>query len=201
MVKIKDIPSLKHTMESKLKDLQATIEEMDEKRGSLFIRWLDQQNRYLQRELEFNPSKLKRYKRGEVVYIHLGFNTGSEHGGPHWAVVLDDNRMSSPTAVVLPLGSLEKGKTSSDIHRDDVYIGVIPTINDNKVFGIPTQIRAVSKMRIIKPKSARENAYMLTHNQLDAIDFKILEMLFKNSKKIYPYIASIIEAAPASENK
>ncbi|MGG4048592.1 MULTISPECIES: hypothetical protein [Paenibacillus] len=77
MVKIKDNPSLKHITERKLKDLQSTVEEMDEKRGSLFIRWLDQQNRYLQRELTFDPSRLKRYKRGEVVHIHLGFNTGS----------------------------------------------------------------------------------------------------------------------------
>lgn len=33
MVKIKDNPSLKRIMENKLKDLQSTIEEMDEKRG------------------------------------------------------------------------------------------------------------------------------------------------------------------------
>ncbi|MBD7971280.1 hypothetical protein [Paenibacillus gallinarum] len=113
MTKIKDNPTPKGIMENKLKDLQTTIEEMDEKRGSLFIRWLDQRNRYLQRELTFDPAKLKRYRRGEVVHIHLGFNTGSEHGGPHWAVVLDDNRRSSPTAVILPLGSLSKGKPST----------------------------------------------------------------------------------------
>lgn len=201
MSKIKDNPPLKGIMLSKLKDLQSTIEEMDEKRGSLFIRWLDQQNKYLQRELTFDPSRLKRYKRGEVVLIHLGFNTGSEHGGPHWAVVLDNNKRSSPTAVVLPLGSLGEGKTSNDVHRDDVYIGVIPAINENEVYGIPTQIRAVSKMRIIKPKSTREGAYTLTDDQLDAIDLKIFELLLKNSKAIYPYVASIIEAAPASEDK
>lgn len=201
MVKIKDNPSLKRIMENKLKDLQSTIEEMDEKRGSLFIRWLDQQNRYLQRELTFDPSRLKRYKRGEVVHIHLGFNTGSEHGGPHWAVVLDDNRRSSPTAVVLPLGSLSDGQSSSDVHRDDVYIGVIPAINDNEVYGIPTQIRTVSKMRIIKPKSTRETAYALMDDQLDAIDLKIFELLLKNSKAIYPHVASIMEAAPSSESK
>ncbi|MDU0331203.1 type II toxin-antitoxin system PemK/MazF family toxin [Paenibacillus sp. 3LSP] len=196
MRKVKDNENLMKIMEMNLKRLQNTIEEMEEKRGSIFIRWLDQQNKYLEWEFDFDPKRLKRYKRGEVVHIHFGFNAGSEHGGPHWAVVLDDNKRSSPTAVVLPLGSLSEDQSCSDVHTDDVYLGVIPAVNDNKVFAIPTQIRAISKLRITKPKKTKDTSYFLTNEQLDAIDRKIFDLFFKKSKAIYSHIS---EAASTSE--
>ncbi len=38
---------------------------------------------------------LRRYKRGEIVKVHLGFNVGSEEGGLHYAVVLDKKTMQN----------------------------------------------------------------------------------------------------------
>ncbi|MBD7971279.1 hypothetical protein [Paenibacillus gallinarum] len=55
-------------------------------------------------------------------------------------------------------------------------------------------------MRIIKPKSTQEVAYTLTNDQLNSIDLKIFELLLKNSKAIYPHLASIMEAAGGSES-
>ena len=51
---------------------------------------------------------LRRYKRGEIVKVHLGFNVGSEEGGLHYAVVLDkNNAKSSPVITIIPLTSVK----------------------------------------------------------------------------------------------
>src|SRR5690606_13602611 len=111
---IQDSSALTRWADDQLAALKAVISNMDIKRGKSFISWLETQNRYLLWEENFNPKKNKRYVRGEVVHVQFGFNTGSEHGGPHWAVVLDDNALSSPTVLVMPLGSLEDTETEAD---------------------------------------------------------------------------------------
>lgn len=42
--------------------------------------WLYDYMNMLKREETFNPRKLKRYKRGEIIKVHLGYNIGSEQG-------------------------------------------------------------------------------------------------------------------------
>jgi mRNA interferase MazF len=199
--KIKDNTGLMLVAEQHIHNLKMIIGEMEEKRGKSFLLWLEQQNRYLQWEVGFEPTRLKRYKRGDVIHIQFGFNTGSEHGGPHWGVILDDNKKSSPTAVVLPLGSLESGQTEKDVHKDDIFLGKIPSINNNLVFAIPTQIRAISKLRIIKPKKAQEKIYDLTNDQLDLIDKKLYSLFFQNSKVIHEIALSYRETAATLKNE
>lgn len=101
MTKVKGNPGLVLIADQHLNKLKCIIEDMDEKRGRSFLLWMEQQNRYLEWEIGFDPTRLKRYRRGDVVHIHFGFNIGSEHGGPHWGVILDDNKKSNPTAVVM----------------------------------------------------------------------------------------------------
>jgi len=43
--------------------------------------WLKDWASFLDFESTFSPSSLRRYKRGEIVKAHLGFNVGSEEGG------------------------------------------------------------------------------------------------------------------------
>ena len=60
------------------------------------------------------------YKRGDIIKADFGFNIGSEHGGLHYAVVLDvNNKHSSPVVTVLPLSS----GTESSVYERDVYLG------------------------------------------------------------------------------
>ena len=51
--------------------------------------WLEDYAKFLDYEPNFKPDKLKKYKRGEIVKVHLGYNIGSEEGGLHYCVVLD----------------------------------------------------------------------------------------------------------------
>lgn len=55
-----------------------------------------------------------------MISVNLGFNVGSEQGGLHYAIVLDnDNQQSSPVITVVPLSS---GKEEDTFPRD-IFLG------------------------------------------------------------------------------
>ena len=79
---------------------------------------------FLDFEPSFSPASLRRYKRGEIVKVHLGFNVGSEEGGLHYAVVLDrNNPLNSPVLTVVPLTSVKPYTDLSKLHRGSVFLG------------------------------------------------------------------------------
>ena len=46
------------------------------------------------------------YKRGDIVKLNFGFNIGSEYGGLHYAIVINNkNPHSSSVVTVIPLTS------------------------------------------------------------------------------------------------
>lgn len=91
------------------------------KKANLISYWLETFIGYIQREEEFNPSKLKRYERGDIIKVNFGFNIGSEYGGLHYAIVLDKaNARNSPVITVVPLTSYAEGDV---IHENDVNLG------------------------------------------------------------------------------
>lgn len=70
--------------------------------------WMEDYFRYLKFEETFNPKKLKRYERGDVIKVGLGYNVGSEEGGLHYAIVLNkSNAMSSKILNIIPLTSMK----------------------------------------------------------------------------------------------
>lgn len=48
--------------------------------------WIEDWVTFLDFEPSFSPSSLRRYKRGEIVKAHLGYNVGSEEGGLHASI-------------------------------------------------------------------------------------------------------------------
>lgn len=90
------------------------------KKANLISYWLKSYCEYLRREETFDSKRMIAYKRGDVIKADFGFNIGSEHGGLHYAVVLDvNNKHSSPVVTVLPLSS----GTESSVYERDVYLG------------------------------------------------------------------------------
>lgn len=82
--------------------------------------WLEDYNRLLTFEDSFNPTFLKKYKRGDIIKVNLGYNIGNEEGGLHYCVVVDkNNSQSSGIITVIPLTSY-KGK---DLHFSSVFLG------------------------------------------------------------------------------
>lgn len=89
-----------------------------------FSYWMKDYIKFLEYEPKFNSAKLRRYKRGEVIKVHLGYNIGSEEGGLHYCTVLDkNNSLSMPIITVVPLTSVKKGMDTSRLHKGEVFLG------------------------------------------------------------------------------
>lgn len=86
--------------------------------------WLKDYAKFLDYEPSFSPNKLKRYKRGDVVKVHLGYNIGSEEGGLHYCVVIDkNNSIHSPTITVVPLTSIKEHTDLNKLHKGSINLG------------------------------------------------------------------------------
>lgn len=92
------------------------------KRGKNLAAWIKQFSHYIDFENQFDPKRNIAYKRGDVVKLEFGFNVGSEYGGIHYAIVLDNhNAHSSPVVTVIPLTSLKD--STKGIHKNSVDLG------------------------------------------------------------------------------
>lgn len=94
------------------------------KKADKFCYWLDDYVKFLKYEKSFKPDKLRRYKRGEIIKVHLGYNIGSEEGGLHYCVVLDkNNTIYSPCLTVIPLTSVKESTDLNKLHKGVVNLG------------------------------------------------------------------------------
>ena len=86
--------------------------------------WIEDYTKFLTYEPNFKPDKLKRYKRGEIIKVHLGYKIGSEEGGLHYCAVLDkNNSIKNPTITVIPLTSLKEHVDIHNLPLGSVYLG------------------------------------------------------------------------------
>lgn len=180
------------------------------KKANLIAYWIEAYSKYLIKEERFDYSSIPKFKRGDVILINFGFNIGSEHGGLHYAIVLDnDNKQSSPVITVIPLSSGDQ----ESVHDRDVFLGnelydklknkYNKLITDTEVelpnaaalevyakeisklktgsIALMEQITTVSKMRIYKPKTSSDLLHGIKFSN-DVMD-KINERL----KELYVY--------------
>jgi len=165
--------------------LKATISKLPAKRQDILTKWLTKWCRYLSLEDTFKPEYIPRYKRGDIVYVDFGFNVGHEFGGVHFAAVLEnDNNKTNGNIIIVPLTSLEAGKTPDDVSKADIYLGsgVIPW-TPVETIAKTSQIRAVSKMRIIKPLKNADQWARLQPKHLDEIDYKLKQTIIRSSEE------------------
>lgn len=108
-----------------LQELYNVIIKLDLKKARTLLFWLnDWAEKYLPIEESFNYESLKYYERGSILEAHFGFKVGSEQGGLHYAVVIEnENDKSNRTVMVVPLGSLEEGQSENDLDKHEVYLG------------------------------------------------------------------------------
>lgn len=86
--------------------------------------WLEDWVNFLSFEEQFSALSLRRYKRGEIIKVHLGFNVGSEEGGLHYAVVLDkNNAKSSPVITIIPLTSAKPNVDVNNLKGGSIFLG------------------------------------------------------------------------------
>ena len=127
MGKILDQESVIQHKKKAIRKLNSTLEHFINsndskslKKADLISYWLEQYSGYLVAEESYDYKRVMHYKRGDVVQLNFGFNIGSEHGGLHYAIVLDKNNLqSSPVVTVVPLSS----GTEEETYSRDVYLG------------------------------------------------------------------------------
>lgn len=96
-------------------------EESNLKKVQLISKWLTDFSNYVMFEDKFEASRNIAYKRGDIVKVNFGFNIGSELGGVHYAIVIDNcNKHNANTVTVVPLSSYKPGKA---LYDRDLYIG------------------------------------------------------------------------------
>lgn len=85
--------------------------------------WIKDYVRFLNREMTA-PSTYRRYDRGCVVSVHLGFRIGHEEGGLHYAIVIDKYDTSKNSVLtVLPLTSLKDNVDPNHLYFKNLFIG------------------------------------------------------------------------------
>lgn len=162
-----------------LTQLKVAILTLHPKVQSIITEWLVKWSKYIVREKRFDSQFLPYFKRGDIVYVDLGFNIGSEHGGVHYAIVYENNNSKkNKNVIIIPLSSIDEGDTVSSV---DLYLGddIIPWTPGVKTIAKPNQIRSISKMRIIKPLTVKDKTTRLKSEHLNLIDNKLKEILMK----------------------
>lgn len=82
--------------------------DADKKKASILSYWINDYIHYISSENTAVPPNRK-YNRGDVLLINFGYRIGSELGGKHFAVVIDNyNSKKSPIITVAPLTSLKE---------------------------------------------------------------------------------------------
>jgi len=88
--------------------------------------WIEDYTKFLEFESKFSPKSYQKYKRGQIINVHLGYNIGSEEGGLHYAIVNEkNNSVNSPVLNIVPLTSLKPHKNPNDIRADrgEIFLG------------------------------------------------------------------------------
>ena len=166
------------SVSSRLHSYQASEDTKQNKQASLLSYWLYDYMRMLKKEKTFDPRKLKRYKRGEIVKVHLGYNIGSEQGGLHYAIVLDKNNSpSDQTITIVPLSSVKNNKP---LHRSKVLLGdtIFFQLNE-KLAKQETVVNQRLKEILAEIDSLKEYANSSTDDELLENKVQIAERLRK----------------------
>lgn len=123
--KINNPNDLEKAIDRVLCQLKRVILKFNYKKASTLLFWLnDWSERYLPIEDKFNYNSLKYYERGSIIEANFGFKIGSEQGGLHYAIVLENNNdKSNKTIMVIPLGSLDPGQSLSNLDKHEIFLG------------------------------------------------------------------------------
>ena len=172
----------------------AINDSSNNKKVNLIAYWQKDYINYIKDENNFNPAKLKSYKRGDIIKVNLGFNIGSELGGLHYCVVIDKkNNRNSPVVTIIPLSS----QKTDNINKNSVILG-----NDiyNKLVEKSNKLLEDSKKKIeenkeklsLETKKLKQNNATLNKIYLKSIElnnnvseaYKELELAEKIYKEV-----------------
>lgn len=126
-------------------DSLISSDDKKQKQADLLCYWLNDYIRFLKKEQTYDPKKGRKYQRGDIVKVHLGFRIGSEEGGLHYCVVLDkDNPLSSPILTVVPLTSVKDTNSINELPKGNIYLG--NEIHNSLILKVKTLLKLARTM-------------------------------------------------------
>lgn len=147
--------------------------------------WIEDWTSFLDFEPNFSPSSLRRYKRGEIIKVHLGFNVGSEEGGLHYAVVMDkNNSINSPIVTIVPLTSVKPSTDIAHLHKGNVFLGneLFTNLQSKLSSAKRSVIQDVTSFKLKLEDCSPSELHMLK-SQLSEVEEKVV-LLEKMKKEI-----------------
>lgn len=128
--KAENKPQLIKSKKRVLKDLDNLItgymnspDKEQYKQAANLVYWFKDFNKYTLEKPQFNPNRLLRYSKGQIIKVNLGFNVGNEMGGMHYAIVLDNrNKKTSGTITVIPLTSVKFNEQGEMKKYNEEYV-------------------------------------------------------------------------------
>ena len=189
------------TLRDFLNDCLSSNDIRENKRASLLSYWI---KNYIQMLRHERPQSYRRFQRGDVVKVDFGFRIGSEHGGLHYAVILNSNdSRRAPVVTVVPLTSLKSEEQRNSLHFGEIDLGdqlvqklrsklmqsPAPALQrevDRLKIGsiaLTNQIVTISKVRITDPVrgSSPLSGIRLDSDAMDKIDTVLRTFLFANN--------------------
>ena len=176
------------TLRDFLNDCLSSNDSRESKRASLLSYWI---KNYIQMLRHERPQSYRRFQRGDVVKVDFGFRIGSEHGGLHYAVILNANdSRRAPVVTVVPLTSLKsEEQRNSQKLRNKLTQSPTPALQrevDRLKIGsiaLTNQIVTISKVRITDPVrgSSPLSGIRLDSDAMDKIDTVLKVFLFSNN--------------------
>lgn len=141
-----------------LNDLSSNEEnKQNKKRAMLLAYWIIGYVRMLRSEKTFDSKKLLFYKRGDIVSVDFGYRIGSEFGGKHFAVVIDNhNSKKSGILTVVPLTS-KKSNYKESCFNFELKVG-LHELHRMKFKAVFEECKSALSDLISKSKNSDESA-------------------------------------------
>ena len=164
-------------------DCCTAADEHKRKTASLLAYWLRDYVRFLRKEGE--ALIYKRFQRGDIVKVHLGYRVGSEEGGLHYAVVVSStDSVKSPTLVVIPLTSVKSQKRVERLRYSEVFLGdelwqkmyEKSQVSPNNA--LSKELEKMKRIYSLKRDASALNGIRFSTKTMQQIDEKMRQILF-----------------------
>lgn len=163
-----------------LSELINTYVQNNDSRGEKLAYWINDYVNILKFENRFNPRMNKKYKRGEILKVNLGYNVGSEEGGLHYCVVIDKNNpLSSNTITVVPLTSIKENKKYDNrfnVVIDSEIMNILYDKANEKYHKLERESEEICKDAIALNNDTYSKTYARLINELQNLERIIKEL-------------------------
>lgn len=182
MSKGRSIDKIKQNKNNAIKAITLFLDNLfneDAPKSDKLSFWIQNYLKFLDYEKRFQPNKLIRYVRGDIIKVDFGFRIGSELGGLHYCVVIDNyNSINANTITVVPLSSVKNIELLNNLPKDRVFLG-----ND-----LSDKVKQKAEIHLKRWVQAIEDVEKSKNDSFSAEEYKEIKNKMyseqKNAKKI-----------------